>query len=61
MAIQSNEHFNLIWKPITSVYPSPYNKNYVYIYFFLKGVRDYILCFKEVHDQEKVKNQCYRL
>jgi hypothetical protein len=40
MAIQSNEYFNLTRKPITSVDPSPYNKNYInlhiyiYIYYF---------------------------
>jgi hypothetical protein len=46
MAIQSNEYFNLTRKPITSVDPSSYNKNYIYSYiyiyiyiyiFFLKG------------------------
>jgi hypothetical protein len=42
MAIQSNEQFNLTLKPITSVDPSPYNKNYIYLpiyiyIFFLQG------------------------
>jgi hypothetical protein len=45
MAIQSNEQFNLTLKPITSVDPSPYNKNYIYlpiyiyiyIFFFFAG------------------------
>jgi hypothetical protein len=41
MAIQSNEQFNLTLKPITSVDPSPYNKNYVnlpiHIFFFCRG------------------------
>jgi hypothetical protein len=54
MAIQSNEQFNLTLKPITFVDPLPYNKNYIYLpniyFFFLQGVRDFILRFKGVHD-----------